>query len=292
VTDASPGSAPGSGATSGNAYAEYIAPPSASGPSASGSSPSGPSGHRPSAADPIRRKRRPPWRAAFFALAGVAIIGGVGWALLGDRVFVVRSVTVTGTRLVPPAQVIAAADVPVGTPLMRVDPGAVTRRVEAIRQVASATVSEDWPDHVTIAVTERVPVLAVRMAGGGYDLLDPSGVIVRFAKSKPRGLPMFVTTLPGGALAGDPGVAAAAAVLTELTPALARTVTTVSAAQVLSASGPAAAAEQVTLSMDGARTVVWGNPGNGAAKDREIQILLHGNVRYLDVSAPGTAVAR
>jgi cell division protein FtsQ len=284
VTDASPGSAPGPSSTSGNAYAEYVAPPSA----VTASSVAAP----PSAPGPIPTRRRPPWRAAFFALAGVAIIGGVAWALLGNRLFVVRSITVTGTHLVSPAQVLASADVPLGTPLTRVDPGAVTRRVEAIRQVASATVSEDWPDHLTIAVTERVPVLAVRMAGGGYDLLDRSGVIVRVAADRPRGLPLFVTTLPGSAFDGDPGIAAAAAVLTELTPALARSVSTVSVAQVLNEAGPASAAEQVTLSMDGGKTVVWGNPGNGAAKDREIQILLRGTVSYLDVSAPGTAVAR
>jgi cell division protein FtsQ len=272
VTDASAGSAPGANAASGSGYAEYTAPPSA--------------------ASPIPPQRRPLWRGAFFALAGVAIIAGVAWALLGDRVFVVRSITVTGTNLVSPAQVLAAADVPLGTPLMRVDPGAVTRRVETIRQVASATVSEGWPDHVTIAVTERVPVLAVRMAGGGYDLIDPSGVIVRLATTRPRGLPLFVTTLPGSALGGDPDVAAAAAVLTELTPALAATVSRVSVAKMLNEAGPAAAAEQVTLSLDGGRTVVWGNPGNGAAKDREIQILLRGTVSYLDVSAPGTAVTR
>ena len=176
---------------------------------------------------------------------------------------------------------------------MRVNPGAVTRRVEAIRQVASATVSEDWPDHLTIAVTERVPVLAVRMAGGGYDLVDPSGVIVQLATTKPRGLPLFVTTLSGGALRGDPGVAAASAVLAELTPALARTVTTVSVAAAAAGSGGGAvAAQQVTLSMDGGKTVVWGDPGNGAAKDREIQILLRSGVSYVDVSAPGTAVTR
>jgi cell division protein FtsQ len=285
MTDASPGSTtPGPSSTSGNAYAEYVAPPSA----ATASSVAAP----PSAAGPIPTRRRPPWRAAFFALAGVAIIGGVAWALLGNRMFVVRSITVTGTHLVSPAQVLAAADVPLGTPLTRVDPGAVTRRVEAIRQVASATVSEDWPDHLTITVTERVPVLAVRMAGGGYDLLDRSGVIVRVAAARPRGLPRFVTTLPGSAFDGDPGIAAAAAVLTELTPALARSVSTVSVAQVLNEAGPASAAEQVTLSMDGGKTVVWGNPGNGAAKDREIEILLRGTVSYLDVSAPGTAVAR
>ncbi len=238
-----------------------------------------------------RWRRRPPWRAAFFALAGVTIIAAVAWALLGDRVFVVRSITVTGTHLASPAKVLAYADVPLGTPLMRVNPGAVTRRVESIRQVASVTVSEDWPDHLTIAVTERVPVLAVRMADGGYDLIDPTGVIVSYPKTKPRGLPLFVTTLPGSALRGDPGVAAAAAVLAELTPALARAVTHVSVAP-LSQAGPGAAGEQVTLTMDRGRTVVWGSPGNGAAKDREIQILLLGAVSYLDVSAPGTAVAR
>jgi cell division protein FtsQ len=275
VTEASPGSAPGSapgpGPTSGSSYAEYIAPPPV--------------------AEPTSPKRRPPWRAAFFALAGVAVIAGVAWSLLGDRVFVVRSVTVTGTHLVSTAQVIAAADVPVGTPLMRVNPGAVTRRVEAIRQVASATVTENWPDHLTIAVTERVPVLAVRMAGGIYDLVDPSGVIVRTATTRPRRLPLFVTALPGSALRGDPGVAAVAAVLTELTPAFARTVTTVSAAQMLIGAGDSAvASQQVTLSMDGGRTVVWGDPGNAAVKDRELEILLRGAVRYLDVAAPGTAV--
>jgi cell division protein FtsQ len=257
---------------SGNAYAEYVAPPSAAGP-----------------APP---KRRPPWRAAFFALAGVAIIAGVAWALLGDRVFVVRSITVTGTHLVSPATVLATADVPLGTPLMRVNPGAVTRRVESIRQVASVTVTEGWPDHLTIAVTERVPVLAVRMEGGGYDLVDPSGVIVRYVTAKPSGLPVFVTTLSGSALRGDPGVAAAAAVLSELTQPLAGTVTTVSVKQVPSEAGPAAAAEQVSLLMEHGKTVVWGQPGNGAAKDREIQILLRRGVNYLDVSAPGTAVAR
>ena len=277
MTEVPPGGAPGSGlpgsgAASGSAYAEYIAPPPA--------------------ASPVRPQRRPPWRAAFFALAGVAIIAGVAWALRGDRVFVVRSITVTGTHLVSTAQVLASADVPLGTSLMRVNPGAVTQRVEAIPQVASATVSEDWPDHLTIAVTERVPVLAVRMAGGGYDLVDHSGVIVLYERAKPRGLPLFMTALTGSALRGDPGVAAAAGVLTELTPALARTVTTLSVEQLPNGAGPGAAAEQVTLSLGGGRTVVWGDPGNGAAKDREIQILLRDGYKYLDVSAPGTAVAR
>jgi cell division protein FtsQ len=218
----------------------------------------------------------------------------VAWLLLGNRVFVVRSVTVTGTHLVSTGQVIAAADVPLGTPLSRVDAGAVTRRVEAIRQVASATVTLDWPDHVAIAVTERVPVMAVRMANGSYDLVDPSGVIVLSVTAKPAGLPLFATRLTGAALRADPGVAASSAVLAELAPSLARTVSSVSVAPLPGGPGvgPSADSQQVTLSVKGGKTIVWGDPSNAAAKNRELEILLRNGVSYVNVSAPGTVVTR
>jgi cell division protein FtsQ len=268
MTGAAPGGGPGPGTTT---DAAPLAPPPAG-----------------------RARRRIPWRTRFFALAAVAAIAGVAWLLLGDRVFVVRSVTVTGTHLVPASAVIAAADVPLGTPLSRVNAGAVTRRVESIRQVASATVSVDWPDHLAIAVTERVPVMAVRMAGGGYDLIDPSGVIVLFASAKPAGLPLFSTLLPGGALRGDPGVSAASAVLAELAPSLAPAVSSVSVAPVPTGpgTGSSAQSQQVTLSMTGGKTIVWGDPSNAAAKNRELEILLRNGARYVNVSAPGTAVTR
>jgi cell division protein FtsQ len=240
------------------------------------------------ASAPRARGRRPRirWRVAFFALAGLAIVVGAGWALLGNQVFVVRSVTVTGTHLLAPGRVIAAAGVSLGTPLLRVDAGTVTRRVEAIQQVASASVSEDWPDHLVIAVTERVPAMAVRMAGGGYDLVDPSGVIVRQTKTRPAALPVFVTSLPGSALRGDPAVTAAGGVLAELEPWLARQVAEVRAVPVTA--GP----EQVTLNLRDGNTVQWGSADNAAQKNRELSILLPGKVREIDVSAPGTVVTK
>jgi cell division protein FtsQ len=240
-------------------------------------------------------------------LAGLAIVTGAAWALLGNRVFVVRSISVTGAHLVTPAEVIAAADVPLGTPLLRVNAGNVTRRVESIRQVASATVSEDWPDHLTIAVTERVPVLAVRLAAGGYDQVDPAGVIVRYTKARPTALPLLATTLAGGALRGDPGVAAAAGVLAELRPSLRGQVTGVSATPTdtgatdkgATDTGPTdtgaanpAQSQRVTLRLRDGVTVVWGGTDNAAAKNRETAVLLHGHVRFVDVSAPGTAVTK
>jgi cell division protein FtsQ len=276
---APPGATPAAGVTSAAEPAGSAAPPAgghgaARGPRAAGTRPG------------RRRRPRTRWRAAFFALAGVAIVGGAGWALLGNRVFVVRSVTVTGTHLLAPAQVTAAADVSLGTPLLSVDTGAVTRRVEAVGDVASATVTEDWPDHLAITVTERVPAMAVRMADGGYDLVDPTGVVVRYAKAKPAALPLLVTSLSGSALRGNAAVTAAADVLAELQPWLARQVAEVTVASV--PAGP----PQVTLSLRDGKTVQWGSAGNAAQKNRELSVLLPGQARDVDVSAPGTAVTR
>ncbi|HXC81887.1 MAG TPA: FtsQ-type POTRA domain-containing protein [Trebonia sp.] len=229
------------------------------------------------------------WRAAFFALAGFGIVAGVVWALLGSRLLVVRSISVTGTHLVTQAQVLAAAEVPLGTPLMRVNTTQVAGRIEAIRQVASASVTKDWPDHLAIKIRERVPVVAVRMAGGGYDLVDPSGVIVRWSKARPAALPLFQTSLSGSALRGDPDLAQTSAVLAELPRWLSKSV-----AQVAVAEEPvgAPADDQVTLYLRDHKTVIWGGTDGAAQKAKELAILMRAPDQYFDVSAPGTAVTR
>lgn len=235
------------------------------------------------------------WRAAFFALAGAGIIAAVAWALLGSRLLVVRSVSVTGTHLVPSSQVVAVADVPLGTPLAAVNSAQVARRVETIRQVASATVTKSWPDGLDITVRERTAAVAVRMAAGGYDLVDRTGVIVRWSRAKPASLPLLVTSVPGSALAGDPGVAAAAAVLAELPPWLSHSVASVAATEPGPSAGDLAASggpELVTLYLRDGKTVVWGGADRAAEKARELAIVIRDPARYFDVSAPGTVVTR
>jgi cell division protein FtsQ len=227
---------------------------------------------------------RKKWRTLFFVVASVGILAVVAWALLGSRLLVVRVITVSGTHLVTQAQVIATADVPAGTPLIRVDPAQVAARVEGIQQVASAQVSKDWPDGLSITVQERVPAVAVSMAGGGYDLVDHDGVIVTWARAKPAALPLLLTSLPGSRLRGDPGVAAASQVLGGLPAWLSRQVAQVAA------SGP----ETVTLYLSGGQTVVWGGADRAGVKARELAILMRdpGGHRFYDVSAPGTVVTK
>ena len=217
----------------------------------------------------------------FFVLAAVAIVAGVAWALLDSRFFVVRSIQVTGTHLVSQADVRAAAGIPLGLPLVRVDGAAAARRVERIRQVQSARVAVQWPDRVTIVVTEREPVLAVT-SGGGYQLIDKYGVAVESAAAPPAGLPML--SVPAGtpvsALRGSPAVHAAAVVVAELPRSLARSLRAV---QAPSATG-------VTLTLRSGVTIVWGGTDRPAAKARELALLMRTHARHYDVSAPGTAV--
>jgi cell division protein FtsQ len=272
--------------------------PSPAQPDGAAGDPSGRAGRGAGVSAPGRR-----WRAAFFVLASVGILAAITWALLGDRLLVVRAITVSGTRLVTPAQVRAAADVPAGTPLIRVDTAQVGARVEAaIRQVASVRVSKDWPDGLSITVTERVPVVAVRMAGGGYDLVDHDGVIVTYTGAKPARLPLFQTELPGSGLPGSQDVATASAVLAELPAWLYREVTDVAVTSGDGVSGSVGGtggveeasvpAGSVVLYVNRGQTVVWGGPDMVVMKARELAILMRNRARYYDVSDPQTAVTR
>jgi cell division protein FtsQ len=228
-----------------------------------------------------------PWRTAFFGLAIVGMVAGVAWALLGSRLLVVRSVVVTGTHLVPAGQVQAAAAIPAGEPMIRVDTGGVAGRVDAITQVESAQVSKSWPDRIVIAVHERTPAVAVPVpasvsASGGYDLVDGAGVIVRWVRAAPRGMPVYSSPDAPGALRGDPALVATVTVLHQVPAWIAQ-----SAAAVWAPSPQA-----VTLRLSSGVTIVWGSPGRASAKAGELAILMRTHARYYDISAPGSAVTR
>ena len=220
------------------------------------------------------------WRVVFVVLALAGIVGAGAWALLGPRLLVVRSVVVTGTHLVPKAEVLEAAGVRLGTPLIRVSTSQIAARVLAIAQVQSVQVTKSWPDRVVIAVRERTPALAVAAPDGGFDLVDQDGVTVLWAAHRPARFPLYLTTAAAASLRGDPDVAAAAGVLGELPRWLRRSVASITAP------GP----DQVTLQLANGITVLWGGTGDASAKAEELALLMRTRARYYDVSAPGTVM--
>jgi cell division protein FtsQ len=225
-----------------------------------------------------RRSRR--WLAVLLLLATLGAGGSVTWVLLGSGLFAVRSVVVTGTRLVPESEVIAVAGVQPGTPLLRVNTARIAARVLTIRQVLAVRVSTSWPDRVIIAVRERTSALAVALPGGGFDLIDANGVVVQSAATRPPGLPLYTTTAAVAALRGDPDVSAAAAVVATLPSSLRSSVASVTAPS----------PDQVTLRLSGGVTVVWGDADDAAVKAKELAALMQTHANYYDVSSPATAV--
>jgi cell division protein FtsQ len=222
------------------------------------------------------------WRATFLALATAGVVGAAVWVLFGSRLLVVRSVVVTGTRLVPRSEVLAAAGVEPGTPLIWVNTAQVAARVDTIRQVGSALVRRSWPDRVVIVVRERTAALALTAPGGGYDLVDSGGVIVQWAASRPADLPIYPTAASVSSLRGDPDLAAVAAVLGELPPWLRHSVASVTAPD----------PDQVTLRLADGITVLWGGTDRAVAKAAELTVLMRAHMHYYDVSGQGSVLTK
>jgi cell division protein FtsQ len=228
------------------------------------------------------RHRRRGWRAAFFALAALGVVGAAVWILFGSPLLVVRSVTVSGTHLVLRSEVLAVSGVVPGTPLIRVNTARAAARIGQIKQVRSVQVSRSWPNRLVIVVRERTPVLVLPAYGGGYDLADAHGVVLQRVARRPKGLPLYPTVAPEGALRGDPDLTAATAVLGELPARLRHSVIKVTAPH----------PDQVTLRLAGGVTVLWGDTGRPAIKARELAVLMRSHLRYYDVSALGSVAAR
>jgi cell division protein FtsQ len=219
------------------------------------------------------------WKALFIAVAAVAIVAAAAWALLGSSLLVVRSVAVTGSVTVPKDQVLRAAAIRPGTPLVRVDTAAVARRVEQLNQVQSAQVSKHWPDSVVITIRARTPALAVA-ADGGFDLVDRFGVVVSHVATRPAGMVLLDTTAAPASLRDSPAVRAAATVLGQLPQPIRRRVRAV----------VAPSPDAVTLDLRGGITVLWGGTDRAAAKTKELQILIPTRAKSYNLSDPGTVV--
>jgi len=91
---------------------------------------------------------------------------------------VLREVYVTGRERTPRAAILAALDATEGSPLLRFDPAAAGRRLEAIGWVRSAVVERRFPGTVLVRLDERRPI-ARWQSGGVSRVIDHDGVVIK-----------------------------------------------------------------------------------------------------------------
>lgn len=124
----------------------------------------------------------------------------------------VRDVRVRAGGSVVEQEVVEAAGIELGTPMLRVDESAVRERLAGVPAVAGVDVALSWPSEVVLRVDERTP-RAFLAEGGGARLVDGSGVVFDRADEPPEGLPQL--RVPGGEQR-EPSVRTATAVLMAL----------------------------------------------------------------------------
>jgi cell division protein FtsQ len=139
------------------------------------------------------------WISALCALVVASLAVGAN-AALHTHWLSVRHVTISGNVHESAAEILAASDLSLHPAMIDVDTTEVARRLAHLPWVARALVLEHWPDAISIAVTERIPVAVAYGEHRSLELVDRSGrVIVPVTGS--ADLPLLIAQ---GVRAGEP----------------------------------------------------------------------------------------
>ncbi len=182
----------------------------------------------------------------------------------------VRSVRVEGNRLLGEQDVLAAAEVPLGESMLRVDTDGIQSRLRENPKVASAKAELSWPSTVRLEVDERAPAAFVR-TGESVRLVDAGGVPFNTAPQPPAGLPELQAPSPD-----DPLVKAEVSTLASLPPDVRGQVVAVTART----SG------DLRLRLTGDREVRWGSLRDSERKATVLPLLLTQPGTVYNVTSP------
>lgn len=225
------------------------------------------------------RVRRRPWLVAAWFGVTVALLAGGVWLVWLSPVLVAKSVRVVGVPAGDVSTIVGRASVPLGTPLVKIDTRAISRRVIGIAALAQVTVSRSYPGTILISARLRVPVLAVKNPQGQVQVVDSQGATYATVTAVPKGVPLVNTVENPPSMES---MRAALAVLGVLSVEQRGQVTNVTVL------GP----NMVTFQL-GTVAVVWGGASESELKVKVMTALLgQKGVGTIDVSAPRSPVTR
>lgn len=231
--------------------------------------------------DEERRRRLRPWAIAG-AAAVILVTGGV--ALSYTPLVGARTVEVEGTRHLTRREVLALAQVGVGTNVMHLDEEEAEARLEGDPWIRGAVVKTELPGSISITVHEREPLVWARIDGAAV-VVAADGTPLG---SSPRGVDLpEIEPAPGSSL-DRATLRVAGGIVQAMAPSLRARVETLT----LAADGVA------TLTIDRGIDVRYGAPSEAAAKAQALLAILayaedQGRaLASIDVSAPAAPTAR
>lgn len=229
-----------------------------------------------------KRRRR---NIILTACIAAVLTAGIIAAAVFSPFLAIKTVTVSGTKLLTTDQVQAALQPVHGVPLPQVAETEVEALLAPLVQVKAVSVEARPPSELVVHIQERVPVALVKQ-GEQYLLVDVEGVqLGTTADPVSTALPV----IDGGAGAiGQELFQATAAVLGALPPEILARLSNASAQSV----------DAVELKLIDGQTVIWGNAEERELKAKVLQALLQvpvdpdNPVKIYDVSAPRAPVTR
>lgn len=218
------------------------------------------------------RLRRMTWIVGVASVVALALLAvGVAYSPL----MALREVRVEGASRVPAADIRAAFDDRLGTPLPMIAAGDVRRTLSAFPLIETYSTESVPPGTLVVRIVERTPVGVVETSSG-FVSADAAGVVIERLDAPPEGLP--VVSAEGG-LDGD-AYRAAGAVLRSLPAELLAGVARVTADT----------PDDVRLELSEGAVVVWGNADESSTKAAVLERLMAAappdQVDRYDVSAP------
>lgn len=218
-------------------------------------------------------RRRRKWVSIGVVAAAVVGLGVAVYFAFFSTVLAANNVAVEGTSLLSSDEVEVVAGVALGEPLITQDLSAVGQRVENLPAVAAVDVSRQFPDTVSIVVTERESAY-LRERDGAYDWIDAEGVAFHRTSEPVQGqmLALVAEVEDQQRLLGDVAV-----VVANVPPEVRPEVVSIRAE----------ATDRISLVLEGGRTIVWGSADDSPLKGEVAAALLTVEAKVYDVSAPG-----
>ncbi|MFI8388221.1 cell division protein FtsQ/DivIB [Streptomyces sp. NPDC085540] len=234
---------------------------------------------------PGARLRRGPVLASL--AAAVVLAAGCTWVLYGSSWLRVEKVAATGMDVLTSEQVLGAAAVPVGAPLVSVDTEEIEGRVRGrLSRIDSVDVVRAWPHGIGLKVTERKPVLLIKKDANFVEV-DASGVRFDTVPKAPAGVPVLELNAgrsPSARRFDEERLLHEAVLVAGALPEpIAKETVQVKVGSY----------DSVVLELTGGRSVTWGSGEQSDAKGRALNALLKAapKAARFDVSVPTAPAA-